>query len=305
MATANLADVRANSTAVANKPKSNVATFADFLNKNRSQIEAALPKHMTSERMIRLAMTAYSSSAQLQKCDQLSIYKAVMLAAQVGLEIGVQGQAYIIPYGTTATFVPGWQGLVDLVARAGRSTVWTGAVFEGDKFSFRLGARPDLEHEPGGENDPAKLLYTYAIGWVKGAEWPVIEVWRAERLRKHRDRMNKVGQKHYSYAHWEMYGRKIPLLQVLKYMPKSVELSTALESDHDGMTFEGEFTVVDGAEAPINSSVLDAGESQGNQGGAAEMDESSSGKPEVVQSQADAGKPAAAKKAAQTSMGLE
>jgi hypothetical protein len=51
-----------------------------------------------------------------------------MTAAQLGLEPGINGQGYLIPYKGTCTFVPGWKGLVDLVARSGRATVWTGVV---------------------------------------------------------------------------------------------------------------------------------------------------------------------------------
>ncbi len=225
--------------------------FGNFLEKYKGQIEKALPTHMKVDRMIRLALTAFSSSKQLQSCDMNSIFGALVQASQMGLEPGVNGQGYIIPYKGKATFVPGWKGIVDLVSRAGRATVWTGAVYQGDEFEFVYGTRPDLKHKPCGEDDPKKLLYTYSVGWVKEAEWPIIEVWPAKKLLAHRDRMNKVGAQHYSYAHWEMYCRKIPLLQVCKYLPSSVELNTALQNDEDaergatatfdgGMTFDGE-----------------------------------------------------------------
>ncbi len=51
----------------------------------------------------------------------------------------------------------------------------------------------------------------------------------------HRKLFNKVGDKHYSYANdvnLEMYARKLPLLQVIKYLPKSVELATAASLDY-------------------------------------------------------------------------
>ena len=54
---------------------------------------------------------------------------------------------------------------------------------------------------------------------------PIIELWRVSKIEKHRDKYNKVGRKHYSFRDWEMYARKVPLLQVLKYMPCSIEVS--------------------------------------------------------------------------------
>jgi hypothetical protein len=66
---------------------------------------------------------------------------------------------------------------------------------------------------------------------VRGAEWPVIECWPIDRVWSHRDRFNKVGQRHYSYNHPEMYARKVVLLQVLKYMPASIEMQQVMDLD--------------------------------------------------------------------------
>ncbi|KVD80765.1 hypothetical protein WS62_25940 [Burkholderia sp. ABCPW 14] len=133
-----------------------------------------------------------------------------------------------MPYGRTCQFVPGWKGLVDLVSRSGRATVWTGTVFEGDEFDYALGDSPFIRHRPGEENDPDKITHVYAVGRVNGSEYPVIEVWTIRKIWKHRDKYNKVGAKHYSFRDPEMYARKVPLLQVLKYMPKSIELQNAM-----------------------------------------------------------------------------
>ena len=61
---------------------------------------------------------------------------------------------------------------------------------------------------------------------------PIIELWRVSKIEKHRDKYNKVGRKHYSFRDWEMYARKVPLLQVLKHMPCSIEVSNALAVSH-------------------------------------------------------------------------
>ncbi len=215
------------------------------LDKAKGQIALALPKHLTAERMMRLALTAFSTTPALRKCTPQSIISSVIVASQIGLEIGIAGQGYLIPYKDTATFVPGWQGLVGLLNNSGRATAWTGSVFEGDEFDFQLGSNPRCVHIPGANyGDPEKITWVYACGKVNGSEQPVIEAWPIERVWKHRDRFNKVGQRHYSYEHPEMYARKVVLLQVLKYMPRSIELNNAIvASDAAEM---GRATVVDG-----------------------------------------------------------
>jgi len=207
--------------------------FSSFMEKFKPQLALALPKHLTADRMARLALTAFSTSEKLQQCDSKSIAASIMTAGQLGLEVGVNGAGYLVPYGKTCTFVPGWKGLVDLVARSGRGTVFTGVIFKDQEYTFTDGARRDLIiHNETDLDDPADITHAYAIGWVKDAAMPVIELWRVSKITKHRDKYNKVGKSHYSYRDWEMYCRKVPLLQVLKYMPCSVEVSNAVDVSH-------------------------------------------------------------------------
>lgn len=213
-------------------PSTTPATLMRFLEKSKSSIEMALPKHLNAERMMRLALTCFSTTPALQKCTPVSILSSVIVAGQIGLEPGITGQGYLIPYGDTCTFVPGWQGLVGLLNNSGRATAWTGAVFEGDVFDFQLGSNPILRHIPGlNYGDPDKIIWVYACGKVNGSEMPVIEVWPIDRVWRHRDQFNKVGKRHYSYGNPEMYARKVVLLQVLKYMPRSIELNNAIAAN--------------------------------------------------------------------------
>ena len=222
-----------------------VSTFSKTLERMKPQMALALPKHMSADRMARLALTAFSSNKDLQACSTDSILSSLMTATQLGLEPGINGQGYLIPYKGKCTFVPGWKGLVDLVSRAGRATVWTGAVYQGDKFEYQLGDEPFCRHKPGDGGEA--FTHVYAIGRVKDAEMPVIEVWTRGKVQKHLNQYNKVGTKHYALAgenNFEMYARKVALMQVLKYMPSSIELSNAIAVSHAGEAGQG--AVIDG-----------------------------------------------------------
>jgi recombination protein RecT len=225
-----------------NKPNE-IAVFNGFLDKLKPQMALALPKHLSSDRIARLALTQFSTNKALQKCTQQSIAASIMTAVQLGLEPGVNGAGYLIPYKDTCTFVPGWKGLVDLVNRSGRGTVYTGVIFEdqiyGQDWEFFDGSRRELIiRKQSNLIDENKITHAYAIGWVKDASMPIIELWTVEKLKAHRNKQNKIGNNHYSFKYWEMYCRKIPLLQVIKYMPCSIELAMALDvsnvNEHGG-----------------------------------------------------------------------
>ncbi len=226
------------STAIAEKPANPVAKFSKFMDGFKGQMTLCLPKHLTADRMTRLALTQFSSTPKLQECEPQSIVASIMTASALGLEPGVNGQCYLIPYYDNkkrmmvCNCVPGWKGLTDIANRSGRCTVWTGAVRQGDQFDYALGDRPFVMHKPGDSDEEGQITHVYAIGRVNGSEWPVIEVWTNNKVVRHRNKYNKVGEKHYSFKDWEMYARKVPLLQVLKYMPASIELSNAIAASN-------------------------------------------------------------------------
>ena len=233
------------------------STFPGMLQAFLPEIKRALPKHLNGDRMARIALTAFRRTPKLAECDPMSVFAAVIQAAQLGLEPDTMGRAYLIPYGRECQFVPGWKGLVDLVNRSGMGNVWAYPVFEGDTFDYQLGSEPRIHHVPKGESEPDKITHVYAVGRVKGQEWPIIEVWPISRVTKHRDRYNKVGKRHYSFENWEMYARKVVLLQVIKYMPASPELVAAVCLNDSAEMGEQHLTVKDAIEGTFVGSFGD------------------------------------------------
>lgn len=232
--------------------------FQVYMQKYKGQLEMALPKHLTADRMMRLSLTEFSKNPKLQECTHNTIFGSIVTASQLGLEIGVNGQGYLVPYWNNkknvneCQFIPGWKGLVDLAQRGGRASVWTGAVYEGDEFDYMLGDSPYCRHKPCGEFDESKLTHVYAIGRVKDSEMPIIEVWPVKKVNMHFEKtvIPSLKKYHYSKKHFEAYAKKVALLQVLKYMPQSIELSNAMEVSGaveagKAVTIEGDFVTVE------------------------------------------------------------
>ena len=227
---------------MANPPKTSLATKSDqaaWLAKIQPQIALALPKHLNADRMTRLALTAFSVNPALAQCTPASIAGAIITAAQLGLEPGVMGQCYLIPYGQTCTFIPGWRGIMDLVNRGGRASCHTGAIYddqiEGKDWTFIDGSERKLViHKQSEHQDESRITHAYAVGTIRGNETqPVIELWPVAKIKRHRDAQvpERLKGKHYSLRHWEMYCRKVVLLQVIKYMPTSIELQNVASAD--------------------------------------------------------------------------
>jgi recombination protein RecT len=229
-----------------------VSSLSKMLEKMAPEIQKAIPKHLNPDRMARLALTAFSSNPGMANCTTKSIISSLMTASQLGLEPGVNGQGWLIPYKTTCTFVPGWKGMVDMLNRSGNGIAYTGVIYSDQKYTFTDGCDRNLIiHNETAMLDPSDITHAYAIGKIKGQDQPIIDLWPIAKIKRHRDLHNKQGDRHYSYKYWEMYARKIPLLQVLKYMPMSIELANCIAIDNHnesgsvgyidhGVVYEGE-----------------------------------------------------------------
>jgi hypothetical protein len=137
-----------------------VTVFRGFLEKQKPQLAAALPKHVSPDRMIRLACTEFAKNPLLQKCTPVSVFGAIIQASQLGLEIGVLGQAYLVPYRNTknntyeAQFIPGYKGLIGLARRSGEVTsIETNIVYANDRFDLKLGLETSVDHVPNLDGD--------------------------------------------------------------------------------------------------------------------------------------------------------
>lgn len=105
---------------------SKTATIRGLLEKSRKQLEMAIPKHMTVDRLLRVAMTSIQRTPKLLDCTPQSLLACVMTCAQLGLEPDqFLGQAYLVPFKdtekniTVCTLIPGYRGYIALARRSG------------------------------------------------------------------------------------------------------------------------------------------------------------------------------------------
>lgn len=231
-----------------------VTAFRGFLEKQKTQLAAALPKHVHPDRMIRLACTEFSKNKLLQKCTPASIFGAIIQSSQLGLEIGVLGQAYLVPYKNNkentyeAQFIPGYKGLISLARRSGEVTsIETHIVYSNDKFDLRLGLDTHLEHIPNLEGERGQPRLVYGVAKFRDGghhfEWMSIgDVNKIRQRSKSRDNGPWV-------TDYEQMVRKTLIRRMSNYLPMSIELQQAIQisdaaDDGKRATIDSGFVVV-------------------------------------------------------------
>jgi recombination protein RecT len=267
--------------------------------KVQAQIKAALPRHMTAERMARIATTEMRKVPKLAQCDPMSFLGAVIQCAQLGLEPGnALGHAYILPYEkrtkvggqwrterVEAQVIIGYRGMIDLARRSGQIvSIDARAVYEGDKFDCRLGLDAKLEHEPDWQNpnraQPDKLRFVYAVAKLKddGIQFDVMSRAEVEGVRAR----SKAADSGPWVTDYSAMALKTVVRRLFKFLPVSIEMQQAVGIDEmadagisqqNGAIIDGAFTEVEPApeleqnDAPAS----DASSGQGDQEAAASL----------------------------------
>ncbi len=180
-----------------------INSVGDVMRAAAPQMLAALPKHVTPDRMIRVALNCIRKTPKLLKCTPVSLFSAITEAATYGWELGgVLGHAYLVPFRCKkgdewvdeCTLIPGYKGLVDLCRRSGQvSTIDMQVVHEGDKFDYALGDTPHIIHEPN-DRDPHRvskpIAYVYVV--VKLRDGGIQRnVWHANKVNAHKEQYSK------------------------------------------------------------------------------------------------------------------
>lgn len=225
-----------------------------LMQKMAPQIKAALPKHMTPDRMLRIALTEFRTVKGLSECDPMSFLGAIVKCSQLGLEPGSGlGHAYLIPFRNTqlrtveCNVITGFRGLIDLARRSGRvEAIRARVVYAKDEFRFAYGDDEGIVHVPSTEEDRGEITYAYAIAKIKGCDEPQREVMtRAEIDRIARRTNNPVWKEHFA----EM-ARKTVVRRLCKYLPQSPEMADALNLDNRSDDSQGNWDVLDAEHKP-------------------------------------------------------
>lgn len=217
-----------------------VSNFNDMMKSELAKvfpaIKSVVPKHMTPERMARIALTTISRTPALAECTPASIIGAVMNCAILGLEPNLIGHAYLVPFYNSKTgrkeaqFQIGYKGLIDLVRRSGNvSSIYAHEVCQRDEFDYCYGLKKDLQHKPA-EGDRGQVTHYYACYHLKDGAYDFVVMTKAE-VEAYRDKYSKAAKFGPWVDNFDEMAKKTLIRRLVKYMPISIEVAEQLSRD--------------------------------------------------------------------------
>lgn len=229
--------------------------------KMKQQMALAMPKHMTADRMMRIALTEVRKVPALGQCNIESFMGAIMQCAQLGLEPGsALGHAYLLPFGNgkardgkaNCQLIIGYRGMIDLARRSGQIVSLTArTVHENDTFKYEFGLEETMQHIPA-DGDRGKMTHVYAVAKLKGGgvQFDVMSRADVDKVRS----TSKAGANGPWVTHFEEMAKKTAIRRLFKYLPVSIEIQQAVTLDEraeagidqdNASVLTGDYSVVD------------------------------------------------------------
>lgn len=211
-------------------------TIRDHLESDafKASIAKLLPKHVTPDRMARVAITALTRTPKLAQCSQESFFRCMLDLSQWGLEPDGR-RAHLIPFGNECTLIIDYKGLVELCYRSGVvANIHADIVCEQDEFVYDRGElvthKIDFQ-KPRGAMYAAYCLVRFKDGTEK------CEVMTKEEVDGIRAR-SKAGRSGPWVTDYHEMAKKTAFRRDSKWIPLSAEVRDAVHGDDD--TLDGE-----------------------------------------------------------------
>lgn len=214
-------------------------TIGQVIARMQPEIARALPRGMDADRIARLALTVVRQSDiearkarkpenSLANCSPESFAGALLTSAALGLEPGVNGEAYLVPYKGEATLIVGYQGMAKLFWQHPMAKhLDAHAVHERDEFDYAYGLAQYLRHKPA-TGERGKITHYYAVAELSSGASAFV-VLTAEEVKRLRG--GKVGPSGQIKDPMNWMERKTALRQLVKLLPKSTALQAAITVD--------------------------------------------------------------------------
>lgn len=214
-----------------------VQTVRSLFERYKGDIAALIPKHLTPDRFLQIAVTAIRRNPKLADCTPASLLGCVMEAASMGLEVGgLPPEAHLVPFRNSktgqsdCTLIPDYRGVMKLARQSNEvSLIETHVVYEKDAFSYAYGLDRHLKHEPYRGEDAGPMVAAYCIVRLRdgGNLFEVMEKHKIEARRKR----SRAGTEGPWVTDPEPMWRKSTVKCLAPYMPTNRQFQRAVALD--------------------------------------------------------------------------
>jgi recombination protein RecT len=196
-------------------------------------------QYLTPERMVKLALVMISKTPDLRKASVLKVVSELMTCARLGLEPGVEGGRWLLPFKNNKTGemdvvgVTDYRGLVDIARRSGEvlaihadirkaNDLWENWIDAGGATLVHLRHRR-------AETDRGLTVGVYAVVKLKNGEVQAIYLTKDEvDATRSRSRGAKSEYSPWS-TDWDSMAKKTAIRRLYNLLPKTPEITAARE----------------------------------------------------------------------------
>ena len=215
----------------------------------KQQMAMVLPKHLTADRMARVACTAILKTPKLAQCRTESLLQALMLCSQAGLEPDGRN-AHLIPYGDVVQVIFDYKGLIALARRNGIENIAADIVCSADLFEWNRDAEGlHFKHQIDFRKPRGEMFAAYCI-WKDGQQFDG-EVMTKDEIDAIRKR-SKAGNSGPWVTDYNEMAKKTVVRRASKKWPLDAELAEAL-NDADSVVSAPPTTLKPIFDAPIQA----------------------------------------------------
>jgi recombination protein RecT len=218
-----------------------IATLRDLFERKQGELQKVAAKHLTPDRLAKIAINCVSKTPRLMECTPISILSSVMAAASMGLEAGgALNEGWLIPRFNgrkklmECSFLPSYRGLITLARRSGYVlSVEADVVYENDEWTYsKTEMGTSFTHVPCENGEPGQIRLAYAVARLKDTPIPMVVVMTRRELDAIRDRDQRKGESPWDTDHAQMC-LKTALRRICKFLPMSIELAECLNREAD------------------------------------------------------------------------
>ena len=239
-----LAEAAKNTAVATPAKKAAPKTIKDHLQGEAFKLEVAraLPKHLSADRFMRVAVTALTKTPKLAECDQASFFGSLLTLSQFGLEPDGR-RAHLIPFENRkrgvveCQLIIDWKGYVELAMRSGVvANLHADVVRVGDLLEYSAGrliahVPHFLRRDADKPAEAGEVFAVYALANFRdgSSKCEVLSIDEVEGIRK-RSRASDSGP---WVTDFNEMAKKTAFRRLSKWLPLSPEVMDLMDRDDD------------------------------------------------------------------------